>query len=202
MNILHIDSSPSGDESFSRRFSAKLVAKLKQDNPGATVTYRDLVADPFPHVNPVEVRTLFVPDAKRTPEQDKLMAKSDTAIAELKAADIIVIGSPMYNFSITTQLKAWIDHVVLPGKTFNYGEKGPVGALSEGKKLYLIVARGGVYSEGPFKPAEHQDSYLKAILGFIGLKDVTVIPVEGVSMGEDAKNKAEASAEASIEKAA
>ena len=202
MNILHIDSSPSGAESFSRRITGELVEKLKQETPGATVTHRDLVAQPFPHIDPAKLGAMFLPDDKRTPEQAKIMANSDAAIKELFAADTIVIGSPMYNFSIPTQLKSWIDHVVLPGKTFNYSDHGPVGALPSGKKVYIVVARGGVYSEGQMKALEHQDSYLKAILGFIGLTDVTVIPVEGVSMGAEAQSKAVASAEAAIAKAA
>ena len=202
MNILHIDSSPSGPNSFSRRISAELVEKLKQETPGATVTYRDLVAAPFPHIDSAKLGSMFVPDDQRTQEQAAIMANSDAAIKELFAADTIVIGSPMYNFSIPTQLKSWIDHVVLPGKTFNYSDKGPVGALPASKKVYIVVARGGVYSEGQMKALEHQDSYLKAILGFIGLTDVTVIPVEGVSMGPEAQGKAVASAEAAIAKAA
>jgi FMN-dependent NADH-azoreductase len=117
-------------------------------------------------------------------------------------ADVIVIGSPMYNFSISSQLKSWIDHVVLPGKTFKYTDKGPVAGLPAGKKTYLVMARGGVYSEGAMKGYEHQDSYLKAILGFIGLTDITVIPVEGVAMGPEAQGKAVATAEAAIQQAA
>jgi FMN-dependent NADH-azoreductase len=202
MNILHIDSSPAGDHSYSRKLSASLVDKLKSDNPGATVVYRDLVANPLPHLDPFMLGALFAPAEGRSEAQTKALANSDQAVKELMESDTIVIGSPMHNFGISSQLKSWIDHVVRAGLTFHYTAEGPKGLVPPGKKVYIVVARGGVYSEGPYKAYEHQDSYLKAILGFIGLTDVTVIPVEGVSMGPEAAAKAVAQAEAAVAKAA
>jgi FMN-dependent NADH-azoreductase len=202
MNILHIDSSPAGDHSFSRKFSASLVEKLKAEHSDATVTYRDLVANPLPHLDPFMLGALFAPAEGRSEEQRKAVANSDTAVRELLAADVIVIGSPMHNFSISSQLKSWIDHVVRAGMTFHYTAEGPKGLIPAGKKVYIVVARGGVYSEGPYKAFEHQESYLKTILGFMGLTDITVIPVEGVALGPDAVAKAETSASAEIAKAA
>ncbi len=197
MKILHIDSSVTGDHSFSRRFSASLVQKIKNGSQDATVIYRDLATNPLPHLDPLTVGALYAPEEGRTPEQIKAMANSDVAVKELLEADIIVIGSPMHNFGISSQLKSWIDHVVRRGVTFNYGANGPEGLVS-GKKAYIVAARGGIYSEGPYKAYEHQDSYLKAVLGFIGIRDIEVIPVEGVSMGQEAQDEAVAKAEAAI----
>jgi FMN-dependent NADH-azoreductase len=202
MKILHIDSSPAGEHSYSKRFSASLVEKLKAENPGSTVVYRDLAASPLPHIDPFMLGALFAPAEGRSAEQTTALAKSDEAVAQLLEADTIVIGSPMHNFSISSQLKSWIDHVVRKDLTFHYTAEGPRGLVPSSKKVYIVAARGGVYSAGPMKSLEHQDSYLKSILGFIGLTDVTVIPVEGVSMGPEGLAKAVETAEAEISKAA
>ena len=202
MNILHIDSSPAGEKSYSRKLSAALVEKLKSKDGNAKVFRRDLVADPLPHLDPFMIGALYAPAEGRSDEQKMALAKSDAAVKEVMEADAIVIGSPMHNFGISSQLKSWIDHIVRAGATFHYTAEGPKGLVPAGKKVYVIAARGGVYSDGPFKVYEHQDSYLKAVLGFIGLTDVAVIPIEGVSMGPEAAGKAVASAEAAIANAA
>jgi FMN-dependent NADH-azoreductase len=202
MNILHVDSSPAGDHSYSRKISAALIEKLKSSHPDATTVYRDLVANPLPHLDPFMLGAMFAPAEGRSEEQMKALANSDQAVKELMEADTIVIGSPMHNFGISSQLKSWIDHIVRAGVTFHYTAEGPKGLVPSSKKVYIVAARGGVYSEGPYKAYEHQDSYLKAILGFIGLTDVTVIPVEGVAMGPEAAAKAVSQAEAAVAKAA
>jgi FMN-dependent NADH-azoreductase len=198
MNLLHIDSSPAGDQSFSRKYSAALAKGLLAKNPGAHVTYHDLASHPFSHVDPVMLGAMFTPADQHNDAQKKAIAASDKATAEVLAADIIIIGAPMYNFSIPSVLKAWIDNIVRNGKTFAYGEKGPHGLIPPGKKVYLVVSRGGVYSEGPAKAVEHQDSYLKAILGFVGLTDVEVLIAEGTALGPDSVAKLTADAEAKL----
>ncbi len=202
MKILHIDSSPTGDHSYSRRISAKLVEKLKSENANATIIHRDLVAQSLPHLDPFTIGALYAPAEGRSDAQTAALANSDQAVKELMDADTVVIGSPMHNFGISSQLKSWIDHIVRAGATFHYTAEGPKGLVPPGKKVYIVAARGGVYSEGPYKAYEHQDSYLKAVLGFIGLTDITIIPVEGVSMGLEAAEKAVSQAEAAIAQAA
>jgi len=123
------------------------------------------------------------------------MARSDKLIDELFAADVVVMAVPMHNFGLPSTLKAWIDHIARAGRTFAYSEKGPQGLLKE-KKAILVLARGGVYSDGPAKPLDFQESYLRSILGFLGITDVQVVRVEGVAMGEDAVKRALASARA------
>jgi len=139
----------------------------------------------------------FTPAEQRSAEQKALVNISETLIAEVNAADTIVIGAPMYNFSITSTLKAWIDHVARAGVTFKYTETGPVG-LIQGKKVYVFTSRGGVYSEGPAKAMDFHETYLRAVLGFIGMSDVTFIHSEGLGMGEAAVAKAIAQTRESI----
>ena len=131
----------------------------------------------------------FTPVDQRSAEQNETVKLSDVLIAELFRADVIVLGAPMYNFSISSTLKAWIDHVSRAGVTFNYTETGPVGLVRD-KKVYVFTARGGVYSEGPAKSMDFQETYLRAVLGFIGLTDVTFVRAEGLAMGESAVDAA------------
>ena len=132
------------------------------------------------------------------PDDDPRFSLSEQMIRELEVADFVVIGTPMNNFSVPSTLKAWIDHIVRPGRTFSYSEKGPEGLL-KGKKAVVVVARGGVYSEGPAQQLDFQESYLRALLGFIGITNVHVVRVEGVAMGEEALKNAMASAKAQSE---
>ncbi len=183
MNILHIDASASDAvTSHSRRLSAELVEKLKAANPGAVVVYRDVAADPLPHVD-MTIRQAWVPEGEKDSSLTATATRSKAMVDELKAADVVVIGSPMYNFTIPSTLKAWIDHIAIAGQTFRYTETGPKGLLTG--KAYLALSSGGVYSQGPFAPAEHLATYLAAILGFLGIGDVQIVRAEGVAYGPE-----------------
>lgn len=198
MNILHIDASASDAAiSHSRRLSADLVARLKATHPDATVTRRDVVAEPLPHVDMTIIQA-WAPDAENDAGLAETGRRSRGLIKELKAADTIVIGSSMYNFSVPSTLKSWIDHIAIAGQTFSYTETGPKGLL-EGKKAYLVLSSGGVYSQGPMQSLDFLDTYLRAILGFLGITDVTTIRAEGVAMGPDAEADAMRSAAERIE---
>jgi FMN-dependent NADH-azoreductase len=181
--LLHIDSSIRSTGSVSRQLTAEFVSKWTIARPGDTVVARDLARDPVPHLTEQMMGAFFTPADSRSPEQAKTVALSDTLVEELFAADVIVIGVPMYNFSISSTLKAWIDHVTRAGVTFRYTETAPVGLVG-GKKVYIFTASGGVYSEGPAQSMNFQETYLRAALGFIGLTDVTVVRSEGLAMGE------------------
>jgi len=197
MNLLHIDSSILGENSVSRILSASIVERIKTLHPGISVTYRDLAADALPHLSPAHIAAWHgaTPDAAVAAD----LALGGTIIEELFAADIIVIGAPMYNFTVPTQLKAWIDRILIAGKTFKYTEAGPESLLPPGKKVILGLARGGVYGAGtPAASFEHQESYLVTALGFIGLTDLTFIRAEGIAMGPEARAAALESAQGAI----
>ena len=194
-NILFVKSSPSGLQSQSEQFASHIVDDLKRRHPEATVTVRDVARHPLPHIDEAFVTGRALPPEGRSPAQAQSLVLSDTLIDELEAADAIVLAVPMYNFGIPSSLKAWIDHIARPGRTFSYSAKGPEGLL-KGKKAVIVVARGGVYSEGPMQKLDFQEPYLRTILGFIGITSVHVVRVEGVAMGEDALRKAAASAKA------
>lgn len=181
--ILHINSSVRNQGSLSRQLTAEFLAKWKAANPADIVVERDLAAAPVPHLNEQMLGAFFTPAEQRTPEQAQTVLVSDNLIDEVLAADVIVIGAPMYNFSVSSTLKAWIDHVARAGRTFKYTETGPVGLVT-GKKVYVITATGGVYSSGPAKAYDFLGTYLRSVLGFIGLTDVTFVNAEGLSLGE------------------
>lgn len=183
MKILHLISSPRGQASSSIKLGNAIVQKLQQANPNSTVKVHDLTQTPFPHLEEVHLNSFFTPAESRSPELLEAVKHSDQAIAELKEADVIVIGLGMYNFGIHSSLKAWIDHIARSGETFSYSANGPEG-LIKGKKVYLAIATGGVYSEGPMKAYDFTESYLRAVLGFIGMTDVTVYRAEGLAMPE------------------
>ena len=183
MNILHIDASASdAAASHSRRLSAELVDKLKAANPGASVVYRDVVVDRLPHVD-MTIRQAWTLEGEKDATLTATAARSRELIDELKAADVIVIGSPMYNFTVPSTLKAWIDHVSIAGQTFKYTASGAQGLLTG--KAYLALSSGGVYSQGPFAPNEHLATYLTALLGFLGISDIEVVRAEGVACGPE-----------------
>jgi len=192
-NILLIQSSPRGLESYSQKVARSVVSDLEKRHPDAKVTVRDLAQNPPPHVGEAFVAGISTGPEQRTTEQTKALALSDMLIDELFAADIIVLAVPMYNFGPPSTLKAWIDHVVRVGRTVSYSTKGPEGAL-KGKRVILVFARGGVYSDGAAKSLDFQEPYLRAILGFIGLTDIEVVPVEGIAMSAIGAEKAMASA--------
>jgi FMN-dependent NADH-azoreductase len=187
--ILLVTTSPRGGASYSTQVAEALAAKLKAAAPGAVLVTRDLAAAPLPHVGEAFVTGRVLPAAERSAAQTAALVPSDEAVAELNAADIIIIASPMYNFGVPSTLKAWIDHLARPGLTFSYGPNGAEG-LVKGKKVYLVEARGGIYADGPAQGLNFQEPYLKAVLGFIGLKDIEVIAVEGIGYGPEAAEKA------------
>jgi FMN-dependent NADH-azoreductase len=190
MQLLHIDSSVLGPNSASRALSAEIAARQVALHPGMTVVRRDLAADAALHLSPAHL----VVWQGGAVEDDLLgadLAKGGTYLEELFAADIIVIGAPMYNFSIPSQLKAWIDRVVIAGKTFRYGANGAEGLLSKNKRVFIASSRGNVYAPGSAAAAfEHHESYLTGVLSFIGLTDVTVVRAEGLAFGAEAREAA------------
>ena len=194
-HILLIQSSSNLASSVSRDLSETYVKDYKAAHPDATVTERDLVASPVPHLGVDLLGSFFGKPEALTEAQKTALALSDALVEEIMAASLIVIGVPMYNFSIPSALKAWIDHVVRAGRTFHYTAEGPRGLVA-GKKAVLFLAAGGVYSDGPYKPYDFQETYLRAILGFIGITDVTVVRAEGLALGPDSVAKAVADARA------
>jgi FMN-dependent NADH-azoreductase len=196
MNILHITSSARGSASYSNRVARKVLDELAAANPGATVTLRDLARDPLPHIDDDFVVATKSPEGPQTERQRALLARSDALVDELFAADVIVIAAPMINFTIPSTLKSWIDHVARAGRTFSYGAAGPQGLVT-GKQVILIGARGGVYADAG-QALDFQLPYLKSVLGFLGMTDVTVLEVEGTAFGPDAAEQAVAAASAKL----
>ena len=174
-NILMITSSVKGSESISTRLANTIATHLQETYPGSTLTVHDLATNPIPHLSGLQVQAFF--SAETTPETLQATAVSDNAIAALQQADIIILAVAYYNFSIPSTLKAWIDHVVRAGKTFSYADGSPKGFI-QNKKAYLAIAYGGIYSEGPMKDID-VDNYLRQVLGFIGITDVTTFRAEG-----------------------
>src|SRR3954452_3433176 len=196
MNILHVTSSPRGSASYSNRVATNVLDELTARNPGASVTVRDLARDPLPHIGDDFVAATRGPNGPQTDAQRALLARSDELVDELFAADLIVIAAPMINFTIPSNLKAWIDYVARAGRTFRYSEKGPEGLVT-GKQVILVAARGGVYS-GAGNALDFQVPYLKGVLGFVALTDIEVIEVEGTAYGPDAAEKAVVAATAKL----
>ena len=181
LNNLHIDASASdAATSHSRRLSAELVQKLKAANPEASIVYRDVAADRLPHVD-MTIRQAWTPGGEKDASLTATATRSRAMVDELKAANVVVIGSPMCSFAVPSTLKAWIDHVAIAGQTFQYTASGAKGMLSG--KAYLALSSGGVYSQGPFAPLEHLSTYLTAVLNFLGISDVEVVSAEGVAYG-------------------
>ncbi|HEX3844815.1 MAG TPA: FMN-dependent NADH-azoreductase [Steroidobacteraceae bacterium] len=183
-HILLITSSPRGAASYSTQVARNLAEKLASDAVDS-ITVRDLTAQPLPHIDDTFATARNMPPERLTSTQKAVLGLSDTLVEELSGADVIIIAAAMINFGIPSSLKAYIDHVLRPGVTFRYTDKGPEGLL-RGKKVYLAVARGGVYSQGSMQALNFQDPYLKAVLAFVGLVDVEVIAVEGVAFGPEA----------------
>lgn len=197
-NVLHIDSSVRHTGSLSRQLGGEFIAKWKAANPSDTIVTRDLASAPLPHLTEQLIGAFFTPPEQRNADQAHTIKLSDALVDELLAADTIVIGAPMYNFSVTSGLKAWIDHVARAGRTFKYGASGPEGLVT-GKKVYVFTASGGVYSQGPAAAYDHLTTYLRAALGFLGMTDITFVIAEGVGMGEDAVAAAVAKGRADID---
>lgn len=189
MNILQINSSArrlqDDQGSFSTRLANELTAGLRAAHPGATVTVRDFAVSPLPVLDEAALGALFTPAEARTPEQAARVALNDALIAELFAADVVVIGAPMINFNISAQLKNWIDAIARAGVTFQYGPTGPVGLVT-GKKVYVVSARGGIHRD---QPSDQVVPYLRTVLAFLGMTDVEFVYAEGLNMGPEAADR-------------
>jgi FMN-dependent NADH-azoreductase len=179
--ILIVESSPRGSESASRKLASKVRARLKAQYPEASVVERDLAHDNVPHLDGQTLKAMFTRDPVEAESLKGALHLSDQLTEELLASDLVVIASPMWNFGIPSSLKAWIDHVVRAGKTFKYAGAGVEG-LAKGKKAILVLASGGVFSEGPWKPWDTVEPYLRQILGFIGIDDVQTVRAEGMNI--------------------
>ncbi len=211
MKLLHIDSSISGNQSVSRQLSASAVARLAETFPGMAITYRDLAAAPVPHLSPSiyfaklkmlhdtgalsgemseKVAAAVQGGAQVEPSAQAEFGETSAALDEFVAADVVVIGAPMYNFGIPSQLKAWIDCLAAPGKTFSYSAAGVEG-LCGGKKVIIASSRGGFYAApSPMTLMDHQESFLTGFLGFIGIADIRFVRAEGVNLGPEQRRRA------------
>jgi FMN-dependent NADH-azoreductase len=198
MNILQINSSARSFEndsgSHSTRLANELSAALMARHPGAQLSVRDLARQPHPVLDEAALGALFTPAEQRSPEQARRVALDDALIAQVQAADVLVLGVPMYNFGVSVQLKNWIDAIARAKVTFEYTANGPVGKLT-GKTVYLVLTRGGIYRD---LPQDSQVPYLRSVLGFLGMTDLHFIYAEGLAMGPDAQAQALATAQADI----
>jgi FMN-dependent NADH-azoreductase len=188
-SILLVTSSPRGAASHSTRLATELVDKLRADSPESAVVRRDLVRNQLPHIDTHFALGIATPANQRSAKQEDAVAISDAVVDEVLAADTVVVAAGIINFSIPSTLKAWLDHLARSGRTFRYTENGPVGLIGN-KKIYLVVASGGIYSEGPDTPLDHAVPYLISVLSFMGMNDVDVVRIEGVAMGADAEREA------------
>jgi len=201
MKLLHVDSSILGSYSVSRQLSAEIVAEWRKNRPDTTVEYLDLAVNAPNHFSADAIAIKGVAQPEPTEAQRAENALSEKLVSQFLASDVIVIGAPFYNFSIPTQLKAWIDRLAQPGRTFTYTEKGPTG-LATGKTVIVASTRGGAYSTSEGGQAmEHQESYLKVVFGFFGITDVRIVRAEGLAMGDAPKAAAISAARAELEAA-
>jgi len=198
MKILHIDSSILGDHSVSRQLSATAVAHLRAGHADSTVLYRDVAADPIPHLSGGYLAALHSAESDRSPAVQADIALGSAVLDEFLAADVVVIGAGLYNFGMPSQLKAWIDRILVAGKTFRYTAEGKAEGLVSGKRIILAIARGGFYGgASPIAAFEHTETHLRTAFGFIGLAPDVVI-AEGVATGPDQRAAAIRDAEAAI----
>jgi FMN-dependent NADH-azoreductase len=198
MKLLHVDSSVLGTHSVSRQLTAEIVAEWRNTHPNTTVDYLDLAVDTPNHFSADALGIKVGVQAEPTEAQRRENEVSERLVSQFLAADVIVVGAPLYNFTVPTQLKAWIDRLAQIGRTFKYTDKGPVG-LATGKTVIVASTRGGMYSTSEGGQAmEHQESYLKVIFGFFGITDVRFVRAEGIGMGDAAKAAAFTAARADI----
>jgi len=199
MRLLHIDSSALAGNSVSRQLTERLVAQWRATHPGTVVEYLDLAVDAPSHLSVDSLGFRVGPNAEGlTDVQRRENEISERLVSQFLAADVVVVGAPMYNFSVPTQLKAWIDRIAQAGRTFTYTDKGPQG-LAGGKTVIVASSRGGVYSSNPaLAGLDHQESYLKTVFGFFGITDVQIVRAEGVAMGDAAKTEALSAADVTI----
>ncbi|MGR4068687.1 NAD(P)H-dependent oxidoreductase [Halomonas sp. LR3S48] len=199
MKLLHLDSGLFEDQSVTRQLSARIVERLHATTPSLDVVYRDLIADAPSHLSGEILAGAGLSEEERNARQREEAVLTETLLEEFLAAEVIVIGAPMYNFTIPSQLKAWLDRILQAGKTFRYTENGAVG-LAGGRKVIVASSRGGIYSQGPDVGNDFQERYLRAVFGFIGIDDVTVIRAEGVAMGDEMRQNAVETAHEAIAK--
>jgi FMN-dependent NADH-azoreductase len=178
--ILHIISSPQGEASVSKKLGNAIIEKIQAKYPDSTVQERNLTTTHFPHLDQLQIGSWFTPAENHSSEQERAIKISDEAIAEMKEADIYVIGAPFYNFAIPSTLKAYLDHIVRPGITFRYNENGRPEGFLKNKKAYVAISSSGVYSEGEFQSFDFVSPYLKFLLGLLGITDVSIVRVEGL----------------------
>lgn len=198
-NVFILDSAATGDASVSRKLTTEFAEQIGRRDPSARIVHRDVGRVPIPHLTEATVKGI-----RGDPETDAeraAQALSDELIAELRDADLIVLGAPMYNFGMPSTLKAWFDHVLRARVTFRYTENGPEGLL-KGKRAIVIETRAGVYSEGPAAAMDHQEAHIRTLLGFMGIADATFVRAEGLAFGPEAASKAVAEAIAQLEELA
>lgn len=197
MNILHLDSSILGEGSVSRQLSSAVVNHLQSETE-AQVTYRDLVAQPIPHLSPAYLTAGGTPEELKGEELREDLALGAKVLEEFLVADVVVLGVAFYNFTVSTQLKAWIDRIAVAGKTFRYDETGPHGLCGD-KRVILAISRGGFYGSGTgMETFEHAETYLRSVFGFLGVTNVEVVAAEGINLGPDQREKSVASALQSV----
>ena len=201
MKLLHVDSSVNGSASVSRGLTRQVVDKWVARHPDTQVEYLDLAVDTPPHFSADSMGFRRPPTGEVSEAEQKENALAEALVSQFLAADVIVVGAPLYNFSIPSQLKAWIDRLAQAGRTFRYTAQGPEG-LATGKTVIAVLSRGGIYSTSDAGQAmEHQESYLKTIFGFFGITDVRVVRAEGTDMGEESRSNALSTAAQDIERA-
>jgi len=189
MKLLHIDSSISGGASASRQLSARTVDHFRRTHRNVEVIRRDLDADPLPHLDGKQLAAM-VPTTASDAQTGEALAKGFAALEEFQQADVVVIGAPMYNFGVPSQIKAWIDRIAVAGKTFRYTEQGPVG-LSGGKTVIIASSRGGIYAHGtPGAAMDFQENYLRAVFTFLGVTDIAFVRAEGIAFGPEQREAA------------
>ena len=184
-NVLIIESSARQQGSFSRQLTQQFVSQWQAAHPADQVTLRDLALNPVPHLDANLLGGWMKPEAQRNADEQSSLQRSNELTDELLAADVLMLAAPMYNFAIPSTLKAWLDHVLRAGVTFKYTETGPQGLLT-GKKAYVLTARGGLYAGST---SDHQEPYLRQVLAFVGIHDVTFIHAEGMNLGGDFQEK-------------
>jgi FMN-dependent NADH-azoreductase len=190
MKLLHIDSGILGTASVSRQLSANAVAEWRLQHPSTEIVYRDLVAEPLTHLAGEQLFAATADPSQQSPGMQAILAESRKVLQEFLDADIVVIGAPMYNFGVPSQLKAWIDRIAIKGKTFAYTENGPKG-LTGGKTVIIASARGGFYgAASPAAAWDHQEAYLKSVFGFLGVTDIRFLRAEGLNVSPEQKEKA------------
>ncbi|MXO64350.1 FMN-dependent NADH-azoreductase [Altericroceibacterium endophyticum] len=197
MKILHIDSATTGANSVTRELTAAATAHFKEKNSDAEVIYRDLGTEPLAHLNPITTGAIRLPEDAQDADMKAAFPSERAVLDEFMSADIVIIGAPMYNFTVPSQLKAWMDRLGVPGVTFSYSEAGPEG-LAGGRKVVILSSQGGEYEQGG--AAEHQEQLLKVFFGFIGVDDLSIIRANKIGYGPEVRDAAIADAKAEIAK--